>query len=45
LKEDEEFYREKVEKGKEMIEERLSVGSCAKLIKERVGEILGSGQS
>ena len=41
LRDDGAFYREKAEKGRKMIEERLSIGACAEKIRERVSEILG----
>ena len=40
LRDDPEYYREKAEKGRAMIEERLSMAQCAKDIRDRMNAIL-----
>ena len=44
LKDDPEYYREKAEKGRKMIEERLSVAKCAERIRDRMEAILKDGR-
>ena len=41
LRDEPEYYKEKAEKGKAFIEERLSMKACAEAIKERMSQILG----